>query len=182
MCVMCCCVLFALWIAACSVAECFVHHRVGAQDRALWNQMDRRNAPARQLRRIHVAFRAFFAFFAFSCQGNGRACITAWFVAWLVACAALFRELREKITSTLITTGEHEYTRYGFRKLLEGKCIDLLQPGELLLFPVFSPGLSLCAKGRMLGAYSLRHCFDFRHHVVRRHYRGTEDLQHGLGL
>lgn len=26
------------------------------------------------------------------------------------------------------TTGEHEYTRYGFRKLIEGRNIDLLQP------------------------------------------------------
>ena len=28
----------------------------------------------------------------------------------------------------LTTCGEHEYTRYGFRKLLEGKCADVLQP------------------------------------------------------
>lgn len=32
------------------------------------------------------------------------------------------------MTTTLITTGEHEYTRYGFRKLLEGGCADVLQP------------------------------------------------------
>jgi len=26
------------------------------------------------------------------------------------------------------TTGEHEYTRYGFRKLIESRCVDILQP------------------------------------------------------
>ena len=29
---------------------------------------------------------------------------------------------------TLFTCGEHEYTRYGFRQLIEKKCCDLLQP------------------------------------------------------
>lgn len=28
----------------------------------------------------------------------------------------------------MITTGEHEYTRYGFRQLLDKKCVDILQP------------------------------------------------------
>ena len=30
--------------------------------------------------------------------------------------------------TTMFTCGEHEYTRYGFRKLIEGKCCDVLQP------------------------------------------------------
>ena len=30
--------------------------------------------------------------------------------------------------TTLWTTGEHEYTRWGFRTLLEKKCADVLQP------------------------------------------------------
>jgi L-rhamnonate dehydratase len=30
--------------------------------------------------------------------------------------------------STMLTTGEHEYTRYGYRQLLERKCVDVLQP------------------------------------------------------
>eukprot|EP00117_Sycon_ciliatum_P027294 scpid56584/ scgid22210/ L-rhamnonate dehydratase len=30
--------------------------------------------------------------------------------------------------SVLLTTGEHEYTRYGFRQLIEGRCADVLQP------------------------------------------------------
>merc|ERR1740133_830021 len=28
----------------------------------------------------------------------------------------------------MITTGEHEYSRYGFRQLLEKGCVDVLQP------------------------------------------------------
>lgn len=28
----------------------------------------------------------------------------------------------------LLTTGEHEYTRYGFKQLLSSRCVDILQP------------------------------------------------------
>eukprot|EP01098_Paradermamoeba_levis_P006443 TRINITY_DN2671_c0_g1_i1.p1 TRINITY_DN2671_c0_g1~~TRINITY_DN2671_c0_g1_i1.p1 ORF type:complete len:290 (-),score=85.56 TRINITY_DN2671_c0_g1_i1:91-960(-) len=31
-------------------------------------------------------------------------------------------------SSLMLTTGEHEYTRYGFRELISRKCVDLLQP------------------------------------------------------
>ena len=30
--------------------------------------------------------------------------------------------------STLLTTGEHEYTRYGFRELIKRRAVDILQP------------------------------------------------------
>lgn len=40
-----------------------------------------------------------------------------------------YSELRRRVpTGTLITTGEHEATRYGFRLLLEMECADILQP------------------------------------------------------
>jgi len=39
-----------------------------------------------------------------------------------------YAELRSYCQETLVTCGEHEYTRYGFRKLLESKCADILQP------------------------------------------------------
>ena len=39
-----------------------------------------------------------------------------------------YARIKEKVCSTLLTTGEHEYTRYGFRMLLEKKCCDVLQP------------------------------------------------------
>jgi len=36
--------------------------------------------------------------------------------------------LKERAPSMRWTTGEHEYTRYGFRKLIETRSIDILQP------------------------------------------------------
>jgi L-rhamnonate dehydratase len=37
-------------------------------------------------------------------------------------------ELRKALPTVKWTTGEHEYSRYGFRKLIEGRAIDILQP------------------------------------------------------
>ncbi|GAB5363719.1 hypothetical protein AAMO2058_000908100 [Amorphochlora amoebiformis] len=39
-----------------------------------------------------------------------------------------YGELRSSVSTCMVTCGEHEYTRYGFRQLLEGGCADLLQP------------------------------------------------------
>eukprot|EP00542_Grammatophora_oceanica_P011406 CAMPEP_0194037820 /NCGR_PEP_ID=MMETSP0009_2-20130614/10150_1 /TAXON_ID=210454 /ORGANISM="Grammatophora oceanica, Strain CCMP 410" /LENGTH=203 /DNA_ID=CAMNT_0038680131 /DNA_START=42 /DNA_END=653 /DNA_ORIENTATION=+ len=39
-----------------------------------------------------------------------------------------YAQVKQKVSTTLLTTGEHEYTRYGFRTLLERKCCDVLQP------------------------------------------------------
>jgi L-rhamnonate dehydratase len=39
-----------------------------------------------------------------------------------------YAEVKRRVDTTLLTCGEHEYTRYGFRMLLEKKCADLLQP------------------------------------------------------
>jgi L-rhamnonate dehydratase len=39
-----------------------------------------------------------------------------------------YAEVRQKVTTTLLTTGEHEYTRWGYRLLLEKKAVDVLQP------------------------------------------------------
>ena len=36
--------------------------------------------------------------------------------------------LKERVPWMRWTTGEHEYTRYGFRKLIESRAIDILQP------------------------------------------------------
>lgn len=38
------------------------------------------------------------------------------------------RILKQRCPDTRWTTGEHEYTRYGFRSLIEGRAIDILQP------------------------------------------------------
>ena len=39
-----------------------------------------------------------------------------------------YAALRAEIKSTRIATGEHEYTRYGFRELISRRCADVLQP------------------------------------------------------
>lgn len=39
-----------------------------------------------------------------------------------------YSELKRKVDTTLITCGEHEYGRAGFRALLEKRCADVLQP------------------------------------------------------
>ena len=39
-----------------------------------------------------------------------------------------YKEVKSKVSSTLLTTGEHEYTRWGFRQLLESGAVDVLQP------------------------------------------------------
>jgi L-rhamnonate dehydratase len=54
-------------------------------------------------------------------------------VRWLEEClhpddVEGYATLKKSIHSTMITTGEHEYTRYGFRELLEKRAADILQP------------------------------------------------------
>lgn len=54
-------------------------------------------------------------------------------VYWLEECLppddyAGFGRLREQITSSRIVTGEHVYTRYGFRQLLETRGAEIWQP------------------------------------------------------
>jgi len=37
-------------------------------------------------------------------------------------------EVKQHVHKMMFTTGEHEYTRYSFRKLLEKRCVDVMQP------------------------------------------------------
>jgi L-rhamnonate dehydratase len=39
-----------------------------------------------------------------------------------------YRRIKDAVTDMLITGGEHEFTRYGFRDLIEKKAVDILQP------------------------------------------------------
>lgn len=39
-----------------------------------------------------------------------------------------YAQVKQAVTSCLLTTGEHEYTRYGFRELIARRCADILQP------------------------------------------------------
>ena len=56
-------------------------------------------------------------------------------IKWLEECLIPddyegWKEVRRRTAGSnmLFTTGEHEYTRYGFRKLLETRAVDVLQP------------------------------------------------------
>jgi L-alanine-DL-glutamate epimerase-like enolase superfamily enzyme len=39
-----------------------------------------------------------------------------------------YSRIKDAVPEILITGGEHEYTRYGFRDLIEKKAVDILQP------------------------------------------------------
>ena len=39
-----------------------------------------------------------------------------------------YATVKRVVSSCLLTTGEHEYTRYGFRELIARRCVDILQP------------------------------------------------------
>jgi len=39
-----------------------------------------------------------------------------------------YRRIKDAVPEMLITGGEHEYTRYGFRELIENRAVDVLQP------------------------------------------------------
>ena len=39
-----------------------------------------------------------------------------------------YRRIKDALPDILITGGEHEYTRYGFRELIEKRAVDILQP------------------------------------------------------
>lgn len=39
-----------------------------------------------------------------------------------------YRRIKDAVPDILIAGGEHEYTRYGFRELIEKKAVDVLQP------------------------------------------------------
>jgi len=58
-------------------------------------------------------------------------------VYWVEEC------LSAQIKSTRIVTGEHEYTRYGFRKLLEHNCASIITRGPERVYarPSERPGL-----------------------------------------
>jgi L-rhamnonate dehydratase len=41
-----------------------------------------------------------------------------------------YKDVRDALRGTgiMLTTAEHEYTRYGFRQLIESRCVDIVQP------------------------------------------------------
>jgi L-alanine-DL-glutamate epimerase-like enolase superfamily enzyme len=61
------------------------------------------------------------------------------------------RILKERCPTTRWTTGEHEYTCYGFRTLIEGRAVDILQP-DLMWIGGLSEALRVSA---MAAAYDI---------------------------
>ncbi len=50
-----------------------------------------------------------------------------------------YKEVKDALRgSVLLTTAEHEYTRYGFRELISRKCVDILQPDITWIGGLFS--------------------------------------------
>lgn len=59
-------------------------------------------------------------------------------INWLEECLAPddfdgHKLLKDRVPWMKWTTGEHEYTRYGFRKLIESRSVDILQPDMMWL-------------------------------------------------
>ncbi len=61
------------------------------------------------------------------------------------------RKLKEAVPTMKWTTGEHEYSRYGFRKLIEGRYVDIIQP-DIMWLGGLSESLKVSA---MAGAYDI---------------------------
>ena len=72
------------------------------------------------------------------------------------------RILKERAPWVRWTTGEHEYTRYGFRKLIESRAVDILQPDvmwcggltELLRISALAAAYDIPVVPHGSGAYS----------------------------
>jgi L-rhamnonate dehydratase len=61
------------------------------------------------------------------------------------------RRLKAACPTMRFTTGEHEYTRYGFRPLIESRCVDIIQPDVMWV-----GGLTeLMRIGAMAAAYDI---------------------------
>jgi L-alanine-DL-glutamate epimerase-like enolase superfamily enzyme len=73
-----------------------------------------------------------------------------------------YKLLKERVPWMRWTTGEHEYTRYGFRKLIESRSVDILQPDvmwcggltELLRISAMAAAYDIPVVPHGSGAYS----------------------------
>lgn len=73
-----------------------------------------------------------------------------------------YRLLKERVPWMRWTTGEHEYARYGFRKLIESRAIDIIQPDvmwcggltELLRISALAAAYDIPVVPHGSGAYS----------------------------
>jgi L-rhamnonate dehydratase len=77
-----------------------------------------------------------------------------------------YKRLKEAHPDLKWTTGEHEYSRYGFRQLIEGRHIDILQPDvmwcggltELLRISALASAYDIAVVPHGSGPYSAHFC------------------------
>ncbi len=82
-------------------------------------------------------------------------------VRWIEECLppddyAGYAELTSKIDSTTVATGEHEYTRYGFKELIARRCCHILQP-DLAWVGGITEARKICAMASAWGLEVIPH-------------------------
>ena len=77
-----------------------------------------------------------------------------------------FKQLKAAHPRMKWTTGEHEYTRYGFRQLISGRHIDILQP-DVMWAGGLTELLRICAMASAYDIPVVPHCSGpYSNHLV----------------
>ena len=77
-----------------------------------------------------------------------------------------FRQLKTAHPRMKWTTGEHEYTRYGFRQLISGRYVDVLQP-DMMWAGGLTEVLRICAMASAYDIPVVPHCSGpYSNHLV----------------
>ncbi|KAL0068396.1 hypothetical protein AAF712_004474 [Marasmius tenuissimus] len=93
------------------------------------------------------------------------------------------RLLKSALPQVKWTTGEHEYSRYGFRKLIEGRSVDIIQPDVMWLGGLTEAGLqfkftSVFSPGGLLPSVNKAEIFQLA--VNYRSHAGIVDCAHSV--
>lgn len=67
-----------------------------------------------------------------------------------------YAEINRKVTSSAIATGEHEYTRYGYKNLIDSKAAQILQP-DICWVGGVTEGVKICAMASAAGLPVIPH-------------------------
>ncbi len=94
-----------------------------------------------------------------------------------------YKQIKQAHPDKKWTTGEHEYTRYGFRQLIETKSIDILQPDvmwvggmtELLKISAMAAAYDLPVVPHGSGPYSSHFIFSQPHSPFCEYIAGSPD-------
>ena len=85
-----------------------------------------------------------------------------------------------KSVPTMLATAEHEYTRYGYKQLIDSGAVDILQPDVCT-----QPRSRVLSFLRLLCLVRNMNCSDLAaatitDHVARRDHRSTQGYRHGI--